>query len=142
MYFDDLCSFSDPCRTTFCSFGATCIVEPVSNTASCRCLERCDAIFAPVCGTDGVTYANECEMRKTSCKQEKRIAVERTGNCGKRDVVETDQFSQILQLCEDNFNRLSSLLAKRSAFDTFCFVLTRWKLETGDSFGETSQTRE
>ena len=78
--------FVDPCETTFCAFGAKCLVEPVSNTAYCKCIERCQPTFAPVCGTDDVSYANECALRKASCQLRKRIAVARPGSCGTRVV--------------------------------------------------------
>jgi len=35
-----------------------------------------------VCGTDGVTYLNECEMRLASCQKQQFIVIQSEGSCG------------------------------------------------------------
>jgi hypothetical protein len=35
-----------------------------------------------VCGTDGVTYANECHLRVAACAQKTFIVVASNGACG------------------------------------------------------------
>lgn len=39
-------------------FGCTCILNIESTSTGCACPK----IYIPLCGDNGVTYANECEM--------------------------------------------------------------------------------
>lgn len=34
-----------------------------------------------VCGSDGVTYADQCQLRTIACRQDKDIAVQHFGQC-------------------------------------------------------------
>ena len=34
-----------------------------------------------VCGSDGKTYANKCEMRRAACEDGKKITVKSKGKC-------------------------------------------------------------
>ena len=36
-----------------------------------------------MCGTDGVTYANECDLRMAACRQQKFVVVASKGHCGR-----------------------------------------------------------
>lgn len=58
-------------------------------TCRCNCEFVCAHVYAPVCGTDGKTYGNRCEMERHACKQigqdvssKKHLQVDYNGECG------------------------------------------------------------
>ena len=69
-----------PCSTHLCAFGAVCQEE--NRRALCVCPDACNEVFSPVCGSDSITYMNECYLRVASCTQMKRIVVDMEGPCG------------------------------------------------------------
>jgi len=60
--------WSDPCETVFCPFWAQCVIAPSTSTelVQCRCRSNCSSTFAPVCGTDNVTYTSDCHLQVSS----------------------------------------------------------------------------
>ncbi|KAM7385256.1 hypothetical protein PAMP_001345 [Pampus punctatissimus] len=77
------------CARTFCGAGRECVStdrgEPV-----CRCLQQCDVSEHWVCGSNGKSYRNHCELHRDACITQIKIHVEHRGNCletpTKRDV--------------------------------------------------------
>jgi hypothetical protein len=71
----------DPCEDVRCSFNSLCVVDS-NYRASCQC-PKCPPTTKPVCGSDGKTYVNECELRKQSCTTKTNIRVLHEGKCSK-----------------------------------------------------------
>ncbi|XP_018333493.1 agrin isoform X1 [Agrilus planipennis] len=73
----------DGCESRKCDFYSMCVPNEDIGT-QCVCPTSCtDAklLKGPVCGNDGVTYVNECEMRMISCKTQQLISVSYRGPC-------------------------------------------------------------
>ncbi|XP_039223823.1 agrin isoform X4 [Crotalus tigris] len=69
------------CAEMTCEFGASCV--EVSGLAQCECpsLLCTEADTSKVCGSDGVTYGDQCQLRTIACRQGKVIEVKHLGQC-------------------------------------------------------------
>ncbi|XP_029133586.2 agrin isoform X10 [Labrus bergylta] len=69
------------CEELICNFGSSCI--ELNGQAHCECPSPdCDEKDkTKVCGSDGVTYADQCQLRTIACRQDKDITVQHFGQC-------------------------------------------------------------
>ncbi|UYV69990.1 hypothetical protein LAZ67_7001391 [Cordylochernes scorpioides] len=67
------------CKDVKCDYYAVCKSD--GQSGSCVCPEFCPKSDSPVCGSDGQTYENECEMRRFSCSKQQYISVTTRGRC-------------------------------------------------------------
>ncbi|GFQ66508.1 agrin [Trichonephila clavata] len=65
----------DLCQNVHCKHGARC------ENGHCICAFDCPDAYDPVCGSDGTTYRNDCEMRRGSCQKGINLATVFFGEC-------------------------------------------------------------
>ncbi|CAB3980260.1 agrin-like [Paramuricea clavata] len=72
----------NPCQYTKCPYHSRCIVINL-HSAKCLCqnLFDCSKQHSLVCGTDKVTYRNNCTLKAIACRLKKNIRVHSTGYC-------------------------------------------------------------
>ena len=77
-----LICLTDPCANVKCGHGEVCVVD--GHRARCLCPPRClDQRVKRVCGTDGITYNNLCELMRTACIiGDKTLRKVQDGKCG------------------------------------------------------------
>jgi len=72
----------DPCKTVSCRPGRECVLLGQGDT-ECVCLTKCHENWKPVCGSDGVSYDNHCELHRRACLDGKHISPLHPGFCKK-----------------------------------------------------------
>lgn len=74
---------SDRCFKYDCSSRPYSTCKVVDDKAVCACPEVCPLEINLVCGSDGFTYDNECQMRRAACRKPEMLTVRWRGHCGK-----------------------------------------------------------
>ncbi|KAL5020408.1 hypothetical protein ScPMuIL_003300 [Solemya velum] len=72
------------CITEGCSAGKECVV--VDGAATCVCKRTCKRNKHVVCGSNGQSYLNHCELHRTACIAKQKIQVEHDGYCVSQEV--------------------------------------------------------
>ncbi|TRZ05573.1 hypothetical protein HGM15179_021534, partial [Zosterops borbonicus] len=69
------------CQELSCAFGASCV--EVNGFAHCECPSPlcAEANITKVCGSDGVTYGDQCQLQTIACRQGQHITVKHLGQC-------------------------------------------------------------
>ena len=75
-------NFSDRCNKFECSSKPYSTCKVVDDKPVCACPEVCPKEVDLLCGSDCVTYSNECLMRQAACRSNSMITVRRKGHCG------------------------------------------------------------
>ena len=72
---------TNPCGHLSCPPNSRCIVG-TNGTAKCACAKNsCPQLNELVCGSNGKTYRNTCEMENDSCDNNETITVAHKGHC-------------------------------------------------------------
>ncbi|NXX81462.1 FSTL1 protein, partial [Urocolius indicus] len=73
-------SKSKICANVFCGAGRECAVTE-KGEPTCLCIEQCKPHKRPVCGSNGKTYLNHCELHRDACLTGSKIQVDYDGHC-------------------------------------------------------------
>ena len=79
------------CNGVECKLYGECRTKVETGEAECLCPDQCslaDLGTERVCGSDGESYQNVCEMKKVSCQMKKEISVSYYGLCFNKDLCE------------------------------------------------------
>ncbi|KAL6484389.1 hypothetical protein MHYP_G00064340 [Metynnis hypsauchen] len=76
-------SKSKVCANVFCGAGRECAVTE-KGEPSCLCIEQCKPHKRSVCGSNGKTYRNHCELHRDACLTGLKIQVAHDGHCKER----------------------------------------------------------
>ena len=77
--------FTEPsiaCQQLDCRLGAVCVLDE-NEEASCVCDFQCPKSVKSVCGSDDLTYDNDCERASAQCKLQTKIDLVKNGPCVK-----------------------------------------------------------
>ncbi|KAG5838802.1 hypothetical protein ANANG_G00227470 [Anguilla anguilla] len=69
------------CEEMECQFGASCVEANGHAHCECPSPDCGEENKTKVCGSDGVTYADRCQLLTIACRQDKLISVKHQGQC-------------------------------------------------------------
>lgn len=58
------------------------------------CPEKCELIYQPLCGSNGQTYKNQCQLKRDSCYSKTKIVEIHKGECLRSEDDETEESRQ------------------------------------------------
>ncbi|CAH2218735.1 follistatin-related 1 [Pelobates cultripes] len=99
-------SKSKVCANVFCGAGRECAVTEKGDP-TCLCIEKCKSHKRPVCGSNGKTYLNHCELHRDACLTGSKIQVDYDGHCKEKssDVTTTNSPVVCYQADRDELRR-------------------------------------
>lgn len=75
-------SLIDQCKKTSCKPTEQC-VSKLDGTFECVCRACAKTPYAPVCASNGKSYASHCYMVREACRKETLLEPVQKGICGK-----------------------------------------------------------
>lgn len=70
------------CTNVYCRGQLVCKdIDGQPRCVSRTCRRSCPVMSLPVCGSDGKTYTNECQLRRIECMKNSGVTKDRNGPC-------------------------------------------------------------
>ncbi|CAF4139116.1 unnamed protein product [Rotaria magnacalcarata] len=69
----------EACKALICFHGKTCMIE--DGIGVCRCIFNCSSEENKICGSNGISYRNLCEMQRDHCTREENIVQVDSSHC-------------------------------------------------------------
>ena len=129
---------TDPCKDKICFYNSTC-VKGDNNQGYCVCPQCTDRPVEYICASDGKTYPNECQARRSACITKTLLKTVHRGKCGKIHSVDAlsiflkfqlvlffiisyfnSIFSSILDPCEDMICSFNAICVVNSNYKASC----------------------
>nr|XP_042902808.1 agrin-like [Parasteatoda tepidariorum] len=82
IYAGECSAGANPCESLECGPNEECDIDRF-GIATCQCPPVCETVVKPVCGTDGHTYQNDCDLHRQSCLKRREVTLAYQGECGK-----------------------------------------------------------
>ncbi|XP_071826250.1 double-headed protease inhibitor, submandibular gland-like [Apostichopus japonicus] len=103
-----------------------CNALPAKRTASKNgCFQSCFSMFQPVCGTDGLTYGNQCELENAKECVYSAIKLAHDGEC-----TDSSSTSACPQFCTRDYRPVCG--SDGETYSNYC-VLLRERCQTKDT---------
>ncbi|CAG0912305.1 unnamed protein product [Notodromas monacha] len=110
-----------------------CMRKRVDEPSADDCLLVCPSKFDPLCASNNVTYANDCEMRAAACREKMNLTVQYAAVCGEKPTISPQSDTPIVSLENNvsrNISRVCTLPPLVPGFDRTCFAaLPRWTFD-------------
>ncbi|XP_051983220.1 follistatin-related protein 1a [Xyrauchen texanus] len=78
-------SKSKICANVFCGAGRECAISE-KGEPTCLCIEQCKTHKRQVCGSNGKTYRNHCELHRDACLTGLKVHFAHDGHCEKKKI--------------------------------------------------------
>ncbi|GFY72950.1 follistatin-A [Trichonephila inaurata madagascariensis] len=82
IYTGECSAGANPCESLQCGPNQECDIDRY-GIATCQCPPTCEPVMRPVCGSDGHTYHNDCDLNRQSCLMKREVTLAYRGECGK-----------------------------------------------------------